>query len=151
VNKLKRSIAEIYWKIFKPKTFGVRALIIDKNKVLLVKHTYLPEWYLPGGGIKIKESFKNVLKRELYEELGLYPENIKLFGKYTNIKEGKRDTIRVYLVKQKIDINKLKPDKKEIVEIKLFNLDQLSKDISPGSLRRINEYNSELFPLKATW
>ena len=32
-------------------TLGARAIIIDKdNKILLIKHTYVQDWYLPGGG-----------------------------------------------------------------------------------------------------
>ena len=33
-------------------TFGVRAAVIDaENRIFLVKHTYVPGWYLPGGGV----------------------------------------------------------------------------------------------------
>ena len=38
-----------YW-LFRPITAGVRILCADQaNRVLLVRHSYLPGWHLPGG------------------------------------------------------------------------------------------------------
>ena len=47
-------LSKLYWKIKKPRTLGVRAMIFDekKGKLLLVKHTYIDGWFLPGGGVK---------------------------------------------------------------------------------------------------
>lgn len=51
-------------------TLGARAIIINhNNQVLLVKHTYQPHWYIPGGGVKKGESIKAAIIRELKEEL----------------------------------------------------------------------------------
>ncbi|WBV64349.1 NUDIX domain-containing protein [Legionella pneumophila 130b] len=34
-------------------TLGARAIVTNaEGHVLLVKHTYQPHWYLPGGGVK---------------------------------------------------------------------------------------------------
>lgn len=40
------------WAINKTVTIGVRALIFEDDKILLVKHTYDDDWYLLGGGEK---------------------------------------------------------------------------------------------------
>lgn len=49
-------------------TLGARAIVInDDNKILLVKHTYQPHWYIPGGGVKKGESTKSAILRELNE------------------------------------------------------------------------------------
>ena len=51
-------ILRVYWRIFKPITLGVRAVVVnDKNEILLVKHTYQNNWFLPGGGVDKGETF----------------------------------------------------------------------------------------------
>ncbi|HYG83970.1 MAG TPA: NUDIX hydrolase [Verrucomicrobiae bacterium] len=50
----------------------VRAVLVHKNQVLLVKNWLgAQNWTLPGGGMNWHESEPQALQRELYEELGL--------------------------------------------------------------------------------
>jgi 8-oxo-dGTP diphosphatase len=51
----------------------VAGLIVHKNALLMVKHVKNGKsyWMLPGGGIKIGESIKEALQRELKEEINL--------------------------------------------------------------------------------
>ncbi|MFH1854994.1 MAG: NUDIX domain-containing protein, partial [bacterium] len=53
----------IYWRIFKPVTFGVRVILVKDNDLVLVKHRYDKFWYLPGGGVKKDETEKDAAKR----------------------------------------------------------------------------------------
>ena len=51
---------------------GAKALITDRNRVLLVKECHSDGstfWTLPGGGVKSGESFSACLRRELREEI----------------------------------------------------------------------------------
>lgn len=48
-----------------------RALIIKNNQILLAKGKGLKRTFLPGGHIKIRESAKESLNRELQEEIGI--------------------------------------------------------------------------------
>ncbi|MDO9608353.1 MAG: NUDIX domain-containing protein [Brevundimonas sp.] len=53
-------------------TLGVRAVAVDdEGRVLLVKHTYLAGWWLPGGGVDKGETTQAAVVRELHEEAGL--------------------------------------------------------------------------------
>lgn len=50
---------------------GVKAVIVQDAKILLVKHKVRGTWNLPGGRIDTDESIEETLRRELKEELGL--------------------------------------------------------------------------------
>ena len=139
---------QILWKIFKPQTLGARALIIENHKILLVKTTYHPSWFLPGGGVKKDENFLQAIKRELQEELGLIAENYTLHGIYNNFHEGKRDHIAVF----KVENFKLEKNHSfEIEKFDFFELNNLPKDISPGTKRRIDEVIENQNPHCRNW
>jgi 8-oxo-dGTP pyrophosphatase MutT (NUDIX family) len=61
-----------YWFLARPETNGVKCVLTDGEKVLLVRHTYGPRvWDLPGGSVKAGESPADTATREMREELGL--------------------------------------------------------------------------------
>ena len=37
-------------------TLGARAALVDGDRVFLIKHTYLPGWQFPGGGVEPGET-----------------------------------------------------------------------------------------------
>ena len=143
-------IATIYWKIFRPQTFGVKLLLINDGKVLLVEHSYTRGYHLPGGGVKSGEMFEQALKREILEELGLYFNDIQLFGVYQNTKQGKIDTVITFISTTPVDLNKAKLSN-EINRADFFSLDILPENITPGSRKRIQEYLSNNFPTAKEW
>ena len=67
-------------------TLGVRAAVFDaEGRVFLVKHSYMPGWYLPGGGVDRGETMRQALERELMEEAGIRLTGpAMLFGLYLN-------------------------------------------------------------------
>jgi mutator protein MutT len=53
---------------------GVGAVILDGDRVLLVKRAHAPlegEWSLPGGSVELGESLEGAVAREVLEETGL--------------------------------------------------------------------------------
>ena len=136
-------------RVFVRRTVGARALVIKGKKILLVKHTYKPHWYTIGGGVNSKESPLAAICRELQEEAGIYtlspPE---LFGIYYNVYQGHDDYVVIYVCKDFKEEEYICPH--EIAEKRWFPLDNLPEDMSPGSLRRIQEYLN-LKPVSDQW
>jgi ADP-ribose pyrophosphatase YjhB (NUDIX family) len=61
-----------YRYVARPSMHGVKCVLTDSDKVLLVRHTYGPaEWDLPGGGLRRNESPLSAARREMHEELGI--------------------------------------------------------------------------------
>jgi ADP-ribose pyrophosphatase YjhB (NUDIX family) len=55
-----------------PTAFGVAGAVFDaQGRILLVRHSYLPGWHLPGGGADRGEPPAKAVMRELHEEVGL--------------------------------------------------------------------------------
>jgi mutator protein MutT len=53
---------------------GVGAVILDGDRVLLIKRAHEPlkgEWSLPGGGVELGETLERAVAREVQEETGL--------------------------------------------------------------------------------
>jgi 8-oxo-dGTP pyrophosphatase MutT (NUDIX family) len=132
----------LYWRVRRPRTFGVRAFVFGADgHLLLVKHTYDRYWYLPGGGRKESEPAEQALARELREELGIRDARIeRRLATYFSEREGKRDTIDIFVVRAD-SVERLQ--RLEIAAAQWFDLDALPADVSPATLRRIEEYRGE--------
>lgn len=129
----------LYWRITKPVTFGVRAVVARPDgRILLVTHTYDKYWYLPGGAMKRGEAAEAALAREIREELGIAALAIeRKLGTYFSDREGKRDTIEVFVAKADA-IGKLQ--RLEIAAADWFDPHALPHDASPATRRRVAEY-----------
>ena len=80
LRRLVYQLLRLYWRLLRPTVLGARALVIRDRSILLIRHTYIDGWYLPGGGVNAKESFQTAIVRELNEECGLRARDVKLFG-----------------------------------------------------------------------
>lgn len=56
---------------------AARILVVNKNKVLLVKEADDDWWALPGGGIDHGESIERTVTREIEEELGVSADEVQ--------------------------------------------------------------------------
>jgi len=86
-----------YWKIVKPKTFGVKVVVEGPDgKILIVRHSYLSgARTFPGGKLKRNEDYMLAGPREVKEELDLDIVETEYIDSFVNTKYGKIDTIHV--------------------------------------------------------
>ncbi|MEP7241775.1 MAG: NUDIX domain-containing protein [Devosia sp.] len=121
-------------------TVGVRAVVLDGDRVLLIKPTYLPGWQFPGGGVEPGETAEAAAVRETLEEAGVAVEGRgELHGLFLNrIAGGARDHVVVYVWRRYHQHAVFKPNL-EIAECRWFGLEALPADIEPGAARRLAE------------
>jgi 8-oxo-dGTP pyrophosphatase MutT (NUDIX family) len=146
-----RRVFHFYWRLVRGMTLGVRAVVLDAdNKVFLVKHSYVPGWYLPGGGVEVGESFLESLRRELVEEgrIELVGEPV-LHGVFFNSHVSPRDHVAVYVVRH-FRQDRLPEPNREIVACGFFDPAALPDDTTPGTRLRIAEVLDGK-PLPVTW
>lgn len=134
-HKLKRiylKILHTYFWITRGLTLGARVAIFNKDhEVLLLKHTYISGWYLPGGGVEPGERIQDTAAREVFEETSL--KNIKLSDQYEiyhNKYVSKSDYVALFHA-----ITDEVPECKstlEIAEVRFFKIDELPGDIDPA-------------------
>lgn len=121
-------------------TLGVRAAVIDDdNRVLLVRHTYIDGWHLPGGGVEVGEDALAALRRELREECAIEVEGApQLLGVIHNKSISRRDHVLLYLMR---DFRSLGPKvaDREIAEAAFWPLDALPAGTNQGARDRLAE------------
>ncbi|MBX3496296.1 MAG: NUDIX domain-containing protein [Parvibaculum sp.] len=138
--KIARPMARLYWRVRRPLTAGVRAVVFDaQGRVLLVRHTYIGGWYLPGGGVERGETMLASLRRELDEEAGVLLHGAaRLAGLYANFREFKSDHVALYVLDHGT-YEQVPRQSPEIAEAGFFAVDALPEGISASTRRRIAE------------
>lgn len=138
---LRGRLFHLYFRLKRPMTFGVRGLVhdADRNSVFLIRHTYVPGWQLPGGGVEVGETALEALERELFEEGNIEfssPPSLKSI--HFNRQASRRDHVAFYLIGSYRQVAPKLPDR-EIAEAGFFPLDRLPDQTTPATLRRIAE------------
>jgi mutator protein MutT len=80
---------------------GVGAIIIEQDRVVLVKRAHPPlqgEWSIPGGALEMGETLRQAVAREALEETGLVVEVGELLGVYDRILRDADGRIRYHYV-----------------------------------------------------
>ncbi len=146
-TRLMRRLFHWWFLLNRPMTLGVRAMVLDaQDRVLLVRHTYIAGWHMPGGGIETGEDALAAITRELEEEA-----NIRLTGTphwhglFFNAHASPRDHVGLYVVREFEVIGPHVPDR-EIAEIGFFARDGLPVGTSQGTIRRLHEVFDGLPP-----
>jgi 8-oxo-dGTP pyrophosphatase MutT (NUDIX family) len=127
----------IYTFFVRPVVNGVRVLLVQEGQVLLVRHTYLKGWYMPGGGVKRGETMDEAARREAREEVGAELGELRLMGVYSNFEMNRSDHNVVFIC---TDFKWNHTHDQEIAEARFFPISALPADVQPGHRRRIEEY-----------
>ncbi|WP_298742891.1 NUDIX domain-containing protein [uncultured Brevundimonas sp.] len=126
-------------RISRGMTLGVRGVAVDGDgRVLLVKHTYLHGWWLPGGGVERGQTCEEALAREMHEEAGLIIEGRPtLVSVHANERFFRGDHVLVY----RIDRFSLtdRTSRGEIAEAAWFDPDELPGDTHRATRTRLAE------------
>ena len=140
-----------YWRFSRGLTLGVRGAVLDQqNRVFLIRHTYVPGWHLPGGGVETGETAQDALDRELREEACIaINEAPHLFGVFFNNRISRRDHVLVYVIRRFTVLEVKQPDR-EIAEAGFFPLDQLPEGTTMATRTRLAEI-LEGQPASAMW
>jgi 8-oxo-dGTP pyrophosphatase MutT (NUDIX family) len=140
-----------FWLFTRGMTLGVRAVVIDDaGRVFLVKHSYVPGWHLPGGGVEPGETVIDALIRELAEEGNLEPTAPpRLHGVFWNSRGARRDHVVVFVLR---DFRQTAPPvpTHEIIAHGFFKLDELPNDTSAPTRQRIIEVTGGA-PVSERW
>lgn len=124
-------------------TLGVRiACFDDKGHVFLVRHTYVPGWHLPGGGIERGETAEQAARKEIREEGNLVAVGgLELVSVHLQNRVSNRDHVMVY--RAKVTQGSAKLADREIAEAAFFSLDALPEATTQSTRKRLSELAGE--------
>ncbi|WP_334175420.1 NUDIX domain-containing protein [Pseudoxanthobacter sp.] len=147
IGPLRRLATRAVWwtallagRITRPMTLGVRVAVYDaEGRIFLVRHTYVPGYHMPGGGVDRGESAEAAAVRELREEgaigVGSRP---ALFGFYFQ-RSLKWDHVALYVVRDPVLPPAPPPPNREIAACGFFAPDALPEGTTPATRRRLAE------------
>jgi ADP-ribose pyrophosphatase YjhB (NUDIX family) len=134
------SVLRPIWRMRRGFTLGAQGAVIDaENRVLLVRHSYRPGWFFPGGGVEWGETLETALARELDEEVGVtLTEAATLHGMFSNFGNFPGDHIAVFVVRHWQRRENYRK-RGEISEARMFAWRDLPERVDQGTRARIAE------------
>ncbi|MEX0404659.1 NUDIX domain-containing protein [Aquibium sp. LZ166] len=140
--RIRGRLFHAYFLLRRPMTLGVRCIVYNEaeRSVFLVRHTYVPGWHLPGGGVETGETLFEALAHELAEE-----GNIEMTGPpslvavYHNSLVSRRDHVALFLVTG-FRQSSPKASDREIAEAGFFPVDRLPAGTTRATRDRLAEH-----------
>lgn len=148
--RLVTRVIHTWFALTRGMTLGVRAAAFDEaGWVFLVRHSYVPGWHMPGGGVERGETLNDALIKELREEGNLQIlGQAELLAVYFNSGTSRRDHVAFYRCTVTQTASK-QPDR-EIVESGFFPVDALPEGVTAATRRRLDELSGRM-PISETW
>ncbi len=151
-GRIRTRIFQSWFRVSRPMTLGVRAWVerVD-GRVALVRHTYTPGYYFPGGGVERGEPALAALQRELEEEIGaMLTGAVDLVGIYSNHRAFPNDHVLFYRVAPSSWIAGAPTSRGEIAEIIWVEPSAPPPAATRGTRRRFEEMREGASP-PADW
>lgn len=128
-------------------TVGCGVLITNENdQVLLQKRSDTGQWCIPGGAMELGESYLETAQREIYEEVGIKVENLKLFGIYSGeerlIRYPNKDVVYSLGIIFTSDsyTGEISDEDEEVLEHRFFDREQIPKELFSPDARGILDW-----------
>ncbi|MEP2705183.1 MAG: NUDIX domain-containing protein [Roseibium sp.] len=136
-----------------PYTLGVRVIVEDVHKrILLVRHSYLNGWYLPGGAVDGGETLHEAACREVQEEAGIRAEGpVSLLNIYLNDRGWGRDHVGLFHLAEWSEDDLFLQPNTEISEARFFEFDELPTGVTEATRVRLQEFRNDEIPSGGRW
>jgi len=146
VHPLVRQAQSLITRVTRGTTLGVRVLASDGEQVLLVRHSYVSGWHLPGGAVDPHETAEAAAIRELSEETCHAPAGpLRFVGLYFNPACAGRDHVALFHLDRWSMERPFTPGV-EIVEIGFFPIADLPAGTTDATRRRLAELRGDAVP-----
>jgi ADP-ribose pyrophosphatase YjhB (NUDIX family) len=134
-----RPLIHVWARTSRGATLGVRGLVLDnQGRVLLVEHSYVPGWHLPGGGVDPDELPEHAVARELEEEAGVRATSRpRLLSVHDNRRNFRGDHVLMYRVDAWTP--GVATSRGEIIAADFFAMDALPPETTRSTRRRLAE------------
>ena len=135
----------------RPMTLGARIVVTNSDgHILLLKHTYIAGWHLPGGGVERGETLHQSASKELLEECSISnTAPMKLFHIYKNANTSSLDHVALFVCGEWKQANDWKANH-EIAELEFFSLEQLPESTTTQTRARLAEVFQQQ-PVRDVW
>lgn len=139
-RRWKTRLLHLYFLLRRPMTLGVRIVVTDaESRVLLVRHSYVAGWHLPGGGVERGETAMDAVYKELMEETGIEPlEEPELVGVLANRRASPRDHVFLYRCGDWHQKQVFTPNR-EVLEVGFYDPADLPEATTGPTRQRIEE------------
>lgn len=138
-SRLGLAVLHHYFLMTRGMTLGVRVIVQNREgKILIVQHSYVHGWHLPGGGVDRGEDIETAARREVYEETGISElDGLQLICIHHNNEVSDRDHVTYFVAKT--DQTPTTEKNSEITEIRFVARDVALEIVTPEHQRIILE------------
>jgi len=121
-------------------TLGVRGIVQNDNReILLVRHTYVDGWHLPGGGVERGETAFEAIDKELREEGNIsLTARPQIFHIYRNPLTSRFDHVVLFNCPH-WEGGEMQAPNREIAQTGFFALDALPPQTTAATRARLLE------------